>query len=68
MKVIDADLTRGYPARKGLYYRCGVCGAVVESLPDDFASCACGNVQIDVGAARMSVKDQTTLEMLLAEP
>ena len=61
---IDFDPSKGFPAGKSLYYECLRCGELIPSIPDNFASCECGNLRIDGDAGRVSASDESKLRLV----
>lgn len=66
-KYLPIEPDKGYPAGKGLYYECLVCGDVIPSMPDDDTSCKCRNIMIDVGFSRMVIDDPTRARLFSAK-
>lgn len=61
---LDFDPAKGYPAAKGLFYECLICGEVVPSLPDDdYAKCKCHNIYIERGYGRMAVSEPERIRL-----
>ena len=58
--------TSDVPKDDDLYYRCGECGVVIPSVPDDNVGCDCGNVFIDKDCWRLVVVDFKKFEVLRA--
>jgi hypothetical protein len=53
-KIHDTkDAIRG----NDIYYQCGICNAIIPSVPDDNINCPCANISIDKDLNRMFVKD-----------
>ncbi|MCJ9429157.1 hypothetical protein [Kordiimonas marina] len=52
------DPALGYPAAAHFFYECAACGDVLPSKPEGDLRCRCGNIAIDTGAGRVSVKDE----------
>jgi hypothetical protein len=42
----------GWARTKGLYYRCAVCGDMMCAAHDDYFSCRCGSMHLDIDAGR----------------
>jgi len=64
MKIfIDFNPKDGFPAKKGLFYECGVCGDDIPSLPDHSTACSCRNIIIDTDAGRISVKNESWIKL-----
>lgn len=68
VEVVDIDLSKGCPVAKDIYYACKKCGSVVPSMPDDSMGCSCRNIFIDVDYARVSIKDESSVEVLKVAP
>ncbi len=56
--------TRDVPRNRDLYYRCRVCGGVVQSVPKDNVGCDCGNVFIDLDTWRLAIEDYSQFEVV----
>ncbi|WP_148275702.1 hypothetical protein [Rheinheimera nanhaiensis] len=56
-KYFNPDLSKGYPAGKKIRYQCGLCAGEIDSLPEHYACCECGNICIDADSARVTVKN-----------
>lgn len=56
-KYFSPDLSKGYPAGKKIFYECTLCGEYVESLPEHYSSCQCGNIVVDADSARVTVRN-----------
>lgn len=65
-EVVRADVRDEADAPRGreLYYRCGICGEVIPSQPDDNVGCKCGNIFIDIDYHRLVVKDFSCFEVV----
>jgi len=68
VEIADIDLNQGCPVAKDVFYACKKCGIVVPSLPDDSMGCSCKNVFIDIDYARVSIKDESAVEVLKVSP
>lgn len=44
------------PKDRDLFYRCGVCGSQIPSVPKDNVACECGNIYIDKDMWRLVVE------------
>lgn len=56
--------TADVPKDEHLFYRCGLCGVVIPSVPADNIGCECGNVFIDKDYWRLVVADLQNLEVV----
>ena len=43
---------RGWPRTADLYYRCAACGDLMCAAHDDYFSCRCGAMRLDIDAGR----------------
>jgi hypothetical protein len=50
-KYFNPDLSKGYLAGKKICYECLLCGEYVDSLPEHYSSCQCGNIAVDADSA-----------------
>ncbi len=64
---IPFDLNHGYPAGDTLFYECLHCGTIIPSRPPDSTSCRCGNISIDKGYGRLSIKDHAEARLLAVD-
>ena len=62
-KYLKPDFTKGYPFGKNIFYECQICGATVESAPENLAECECKNIIIDMGAGRIITKDDSKIKV-----
>ena len=58
------DPKKGYPIGPRRFYECLLCHDILPSLPPDYAACRCENIRIDVGYARIAVKDDSKIRLL----
>ena len=63
----DYDHKHGYPVGDNLYYECMACGDIIPSLPQRSRGCRCDNVFIDVGYARVCIKDHDQVKLFATE-
>lgn len=66
MKELLIDPAKGYPAADNINYKCGKCGDLISSKPNDNISCSCSNIVIDVDAGRISVKDHSQFKAYMS--
>lgn len=64
-RYLQFDVAQAYPAGKGLYYECRVCGDIIPSLPDENMACSCENIAIDVDYGRVHVDNPSQLLLFL---
>lgn len=57
-EYITYQKEKGYPTGKNIYYECTLCNTNVNSLPETFSECKCGNIMIDVPMARLMINDK----------
>lgn len=57
-EYITYQKENGYPTGKNIYYECTLCNTNVNSLPETFSECRCGNIMIDVPMARLMINDK----------
>jgi len=53
----------GYPAGPDIFYECSRCKDVIASEPEDGIGCSCKNIFIDVDAGRVSVRDESMMQI-----
>ena len=53
-----------YPRSDDVYFECLECGYLLSSNPSDSGGCTCGNVFLDVDAARLGVKDHDKMRVV----
>ncbi|MFI5385557.1 MAG: hypothetical protein ACHQ50_05485 [Fimbriimonadales bacterium] len=53
-----------YPVGDRLYYRCSLCGELIESIPWVSLGCGCGNLRIDLEAGSLVEKHKGTARLL----
>lgn len=65
-KVIQKNLTdtRDFKRGQGIYYRCKLCGSLVNSIAKDNIGCDCGNIFIDFDYFRLSIEDYKSVEVV----
>ena len=63
-KVVNDDFADGFPVGSDLYYECLNCKTIIFTQTLVSGDCLCGNFEIDVGYARISVKDLTKIRLL----
>lgn len=56
--------TADVPKDEHLFYRCGLCGVVIPSVPSDNIGCECGNVFIDKDYWRLVIADLQNFEVV----
>ena len=61
------DPKTGYPIAPHRFFECLRCDDIIPSIPSKSADCSCENIQIDVDAGRVVVKDHSQMR-LLEEP
>jgi len=67
MKVVYFNHEDGWPVGEGLFYHCKTCDKTIPSQPPRSSGCECGNIYIDMGAARVAVKRPYDIELLEEE-
>jgi len=60
------DPKKGYPFGPQWSYECLLCHDILPSLPPEYVSCRCGNIRIDVGYARIAIKDDNQAKLIEA--
>lgn len=53
-----------YPVGDRLYYRCSLCGELIESIPRNSIICGCGNLRIDIFTGSLIEKHKGTARLL----
>lgn len=61
---IKANLRRGVPVGRDLFMRCGTCGDVIPTQPDDGRGCSCGNIFVDVDYGRIKIDRVDDVQLL----
>lgn len=65
--VIDYDHREGIPTGEEVFYLCLNCRSVIQSYPNEYVTCKCGNVFVDIDAGRGGAKDPSQLLILKLE-
>ena len=65
--VLDYNHPQGIPTGKDVFYLCLNCKSIIQSYPDTYATCKCGNVVVDVDASRGGANDISKLLILKIE-
>lgn len=55
---------RNVPRAKDIFLRCGKCGEMIPSQPEDSIGCKCGNIFIDVDYLRLVVEELKELSLM----
>ncbi len=58
---------KGFPAGKDVFYLCLNCRSIIQSVPDTYSTCKCGNVFVDVDSGRGGANDVSNLLILKIE-
>ncbi len=53
-----------YPVGDRLYYRCSICGELIQSTPRVTIVCGCGNIRIDLEGGCLVEKQKGTARLL----
>jgi ABC-type ATPase with predicted acetyltransferase domain len=62
MKYVQYDFTKGWPIGADLFYECQNCGEAIAS--NKHGECKCGNVYVDIGAARAGAEDESKVRIV----
>lgn len=65
--IIDNDHIEGIPTGKDVFYLCLNCRSVIQSYPNEYATCKCGNVSVDIDGGRGGAKVLSQLLILKLE-
>lgn len=65
--VVDFDHQKGIPCGKDMFYLCLNCRYVIQSHPETYSTCKCGNVFVDVDSSRGGANDISKLLILRIE-
>ncbi len=53
---LQFEIEKGYPAGKNIYYECTICNLFINSMPDIYDECKCGNISIDAVVGRITIE------------
>ena len=65
--IVNFDQHDGIPAGNDIFYLCLNCRSIIQSYPETYSTCKCGNVFVDVGAGRGGANDISNLLILKIE-
>lgn len=64
--ILDFNHINGatLPVSDRTFYQCTNCWSILRSKPSDNEYCVCGNVSVDIDAARAGARDEQLLRVL----
>ena len=65
--IVNLDQYDGIPAGNDIFYLCLNCRSIMQSYPETYSTCKCGNVFVDVDAGRGGANDISNLLILKIE-
>lgn len=65
--IVNLDQHDGIAAGNDIFYLCLNCRSIIQSYPETYSTCQCGNVFVDADAGRGGANDISNLLILKIE-